>query len=336
MISEITSGWERLLEDPQPNMKTLIYPDSQHDLYLVLRSVSPQVRVFYITVESDTTNELPELPQANGFEVSILPDESDGYSKVEIALYDMEFEKHFDILIEDICKDIETRNTDRETIFSFLDAIIKWQQFVEKRKLDILSEEKRRGLVGELICLKDLIIPQSGAPAAIESWTGPLRDSQAVRDFEYEGIGVEVKTTTSRRPQRFSVSNERQLDDSQISAVIVFHISMDVKLTTGESLYGLVTHIREIMPDITSKVLLEKRLHDYGYSDEYEELYDRWKYSIREQTIYKVSETFPRIIEPDIPTGVSNVRYDVSIEQCLEHKIETSDLFNLFKGDTNE
>jgi hypothetical protein len=48
-----------------------------------------------------------------------------------------------------------------------------------------------RGLLGELIILKDAIAPRFGNDAAVNGWVGP---HDAPQDFLVAGIAIEVKT----------------------------------------------------------------------------------------------------------------------------------------------
>ena len=66
---------------------------------------------------------------------------------------------------------------------------------------------------------------------------------------------------------------------------------------------------------------MNQKLNEYGYQENNIEEYRRWKYSTRKSTIYRVKSGFPRIIENDLPSGVGNVNYDISVEQCESFQV---------------
>ena len=66
-----------------------------------------------------------------------------------------------------------------------------WQRRLGRGRSEILGEQELRGLVAELLFLKDYAIPDLGAPLAVDSWVGQL---DARRDFRFPEIDVEVNS----------------------------------------------------------------------------------------------------------------------------------------------
>ncbi len=70
----------------------------------------------------------------------------------------------------------------------------QWRKLMEHKNLAILSDEKRRGLIGELLYLKKMLDNDMKASDAINGWVGP---DGADQDFVYDGTWREVNTTSS-------------------------------------------------------------------------------------------------------------------------------------------
>ena len=96
----------------------------------------------------------------------------------------------------------------------------------------------------------------------------------------------------------------------------------------------MIDSLRSMIPDAMSRTLFEQRIIEYGYSEEHRGEYEKSKYSIVAQIIYLVGDDFPRIIETGLITGVSNVRYNVAIDQCDSFQIDEDIFSQLITGES--
>ena len=251
MINEINSTWQQLIgPNKQAGTRLRIFPDGERNLFLSLKSINPDVKSFYMEVSQVSTEGLDILTETEGFQAGIYK-QNDGLSRVEISLSDTEYEDLFDVLIDNICEVVNTKTEENESVLAFLNQIILWQKFIQNKPRKTLSDSNKIGLVGELLTLRDLMIPAAGTKEAIKSWTGPSKNASSVRDFEYSGIGIEVKTTTAKKPHSFRVSSEKQLDDKNLEVLLISHYYIDTEVTSEESisLYELVQDIKNSIED---------------------------------------------------------------------------------------
>ncbi len=91
------------------------------------------------------------------------------------------------------CNDIieSSRDIDKTKAINFI--IRRWERWItmfKKPYTDLLNESQVLGLLGELIYLKEYMIPKYGQSKAIDSWLGP---DKSHKDFEIDDTWYEIK-----------------------------------------------------------------------------------------------------------------------------------------------
>ena len=188
-----------------------------------------------------------------------------------------------------------------------------------------LTPSEQQGLYGELHFIQKFIVHQD-AVAALNSWVGTDRE---VRDFQYNDWAIEVKTTTGNNHQIVSISSERQLDETLLENLFLFHLSVEAAKKNGESLNAKVNSIRETLQDNVSALnVFNNKLLEVGYFEKHTHLYEEKCYQIRNENYYKVYGDFPRIKEKEIRNGVGDVKYSIILSQCNEYLIPENTVFD--------
>jgi hypothetical protein len=248
---------------------------------------------------------------------------ADGKSvDISLVLLVPTFSDLFVTLAESLIEAMVTAPDDDVALAELALRLAYWQEMFHAINAEGLSASARRGLVGELLLLRDDIIPVVGAVDAIEGWTGPLRANQ---DFQFSAVAIEVKCTTALHPQGFTVNNERELDDAGIggSSLSLIHISLDERRGEGISLADLVLDVDGMLTASPgARTLFRERLARVGYIDSAAELYQEPLYNLREVHYFDVTEGFPRIVEADLADGVGQVEYRVSLAGCATFEID--------------
>jgi hypothetical protein len=169
---------------------------------------------------------------------------------------------------------------------------------------------------------------------AVSSWKGP---SAAQQDYQLPGCAIEVKTTGTKQPQRLTINSERQLDDTGISALFLFYLSVDSREGSGESLNMLVDAIRAaLVSDFAARVMFDDRLIEAGYLDLHRPLYDKTGYTVRTAKAFRVNEGFPRIVEADLKVGVGDVHYSIAVTSCMPFAVSDDFLQPFLIGQPHE
>jgi hypothetical protein len=196
-----------------------------------------------------------------------------------------------------------------------------------------LSDKAQRALYGEIYFLRKFLLNVSDSNFCINSWKGP---EKSVQDFQFADWAVEVKTTCGKNQQKLYISNERQLDISIIPRIFLVHYSLDIRQNHGETLNDIVDNLLIMLSDSTvANNLFQLKLMEAGYFDRHRYLYEETGYSIRQENIYIITEDFPKITESQIPKGVGDVHYSITVSNNQKWVLDENTLFKTLERGIN-
>ncbi|MFJ5861798.1 PD-(D/E)XK motif protein [Pseudarthrobacter sp. NPDC092439] len=268
----------------------------------------------------------PGLPSVAGLDIRLI-DVGGGNLELRILEAASEVTSVFKALARDVTGSVHGLNA-QELIRSVVRRLALWQGFFSVAHQG-LSTKAQAGLVAELLTLRDYFIPYAGAERAAISWFGPER---ALQDFCDGKLAVEVKSTSSTGSRHVTITNERQLDPVQTETLLMVAYSLDVRGDgIGFRLPNLVAEVRDAMNgDEQAKLTLEARLIRSGFIDEHSARYTS-TFEVRKKQWLEVRDDFPRIVEADLPTGVSHVSYKVDLESCGPWVLLAEDVLGVFR-----
>lgn len=270
--------------------------------------------LLFINTDVDPAN--TRFPVIRGLEVRTLIDRP-GLFRIEVALNDTDAREPFRHVCDDLvdyCENAAQPDSLPQRISERLDV---WRRLWQRQSLGILSDEAQRGLLAELLFLRDIWLQVTDELNAIDTWEGPDGESQ---DFRQGFQAIEVK---SRPPARNSVlisSADQMWFDGDLY-LVVYPVAT-IGQTEGDalSLNQVVDSVRATLASRQAHDRLDVRLIDFGYIDRRE--YDEERFVIAEPTIFHVDAGFPALREADLPPGVEGIRYSVNLNWCEEHRIE--------------
>jgi Putative PD-(D/E)XK family member, (DUF4420) len=252
------------------------------------------------------------LPQGQGFRVVGLPSGALPTTHIWIALcrqpagtLDM-----FAMMAADVARLLEdsAKLPDERIFLLFLGRIRAWQNFMEKGRTGLLSEEAEVGLFGELVVLKDIIDGGMHPSDALDAWQGPL---DGLQDFFIGAGAIEVKATLS--PQGFpaKISSLDQLDETQRQPLFLAGVRLALGL--GQTLTEFAAELREALKgDVAASATFESRLMQAGFLSIHADKYVR-QFTVA-GTVCKVIEgEFPRLTRTNVAVGVTNARYEIDV-----------------------
>lgn len=257
-----------------------------------------------------------DIPESTGISVRQVVFDRDGqeFITIQLVLSDPRNGSIFTRVAEDLVNEVGTKADPVLALRTLIERLTEWHRFMRKQSPSVMSIEKQRGLFGELDFLRRYAIAHLGAGPAVAAWQGP---SLGLHDFEFPAITVEVKTTVAGGPTEFRVSNERQLSDSGIVYLALYHPLFGETKESGVSLPDLIDHVRrETESDQRARRDLEEKLTDYGYFEVHRKEYAYPRYVERQRIFYRITSGFPRITEADVPLGVGSVTYSVATAAC--------------------
>ena len=233
----------------------------------------------------------------------------------------------FAYLCGNLVEAIERCDTEAKAIKLVLNRLEKWKTMFSKGASDGLSITEQQGLYGELMYLHKLVL--RGIFSYIDTlkiWVGA---DKAMRDFQGKDWAVEAKTISINNADQITINGERQLDETLLDKLYLYHLSVEVSRMNGQTLNEKVDELRSLFSDDKAALnIFNAKLMEAGYFDHHRELYRERCYKIRKESIYVIDDSFPRIKESELRDGVSNTVYSINVSTCAEYMVSENTHFN--------
>ena len=234
---------------------------------------------------------------------------------IVFSLIDDRWMNQFVTFCNDVCKQTEhLQKNSSKGYEAVCNAYFVWQKMF-KGQNDILGESEIKGLIGELLYLKDIIIPQYGQTRSIEAWSGT---DKTRKDFSIDNTWYEIKTIDVGKPT-VKISSIEQLDSSTEGTLAVFQVEKMAPGFNGVNLNSLAESIITLFTSLQDKDDFISKLNKAGYFSNSD--YDEYVYDIKSLTEYNVNNSFPRLRKDSIPVAVSSASYELILSELESHKI---------------
>ena len=265
---------------------------------------SPEAKSIVIVSDDPVS----KIESSKRIQASCMP-RKDGRYAISFTLMSQEQE---DVFVT-MCGDMIRFSSDEQNRACSLERVLQryaaWLKLLQNRNSAFLGVAAQKGLIGELLYLKDRI--ERGMPVAdaLAGWVGP---EGADQDFVYEDGWHEIKTTGVSSSE-VTISSVEQLDNNQAGELIVMRVDQCAPATTGAfTLYKLVHQILGMLdktPGGADSFAL--KLGSVGYIDMPE--YDQQTFVVASKSKYSVDEKFPRLVRNSLPAEVVNLKYILSL-----------------------
>ena len=339
MMEDLETIWSGLENDDSQArgyLRLRVRPASKCGLFLAVTKPENS-RALLLEVPASAIPATTEYPQSDGFIVEPVPitHGPSGDVRIVLGITNNRYLDIFSVLASDVIDHVASQPDPRNGVKEFITRLVRWQEFLKRHAPEGLGEQAQQGLYGELWFFREFILSSMDPAIAVASWVGPLRANQ---DFQFNRCAAEVKTTSAGSHQLIQITNVRQLDDTGVEVLLLFHISFDIRLGGLQSLPELVNEIRSslVKQDPMALSIFNERLMDAGYLDIHERHYENLKYTVRNLDFFKVGKDFPRILESELLPGVGDVRYSVAIASCIPFKIDRTAAIKYISGELHE
>lgn len=279
-------------------------------------AVMPRADVTLVLQLTDLPKPTPDLPKLRNLEIRFqtLP----GGPILYIRLKDSAQIELFETLCRDVMAAGELAETEAEALERAIGRTFRWHYLLRGGKLEVLSEEAQKGLIGEIEVLKQLIATL-GAKPALTAWTGP---SGAPKDFELRADCIEVKARRGASQPFVKITSEHQLADVPNRRLWLGVLAVDkVQSPHGRTLTEHVDEVTDILERTEPSAIMEWDLHlaDAGYDVLHD--YSTWRWIVSAPEFHAVAEGFPRIAAP-VPLGVAGVTYALALSACAPFRTD--------------
>ena len=234
-----------------------------------------------------------------------------------IILNDDFFKDLFDDLILSTYSKIHTVNSPEDYSDLFTRHFLKWSAFFENKKSVALSRDQVKGIFGELVYLKNLLLKSDiNVDDILSSWRGPYDEAH---DFVFDFKDYEIKTIESSK-NIICISSEFQLESEKGKELELVVITLVLDSENGSSLKGITNEIKTIVFDnlgdnsIFINALTQKGLNasDIGQ-------YEIYRYTPVGEISYDCTkDEFPKLIRSNIATEISKVKYRIRLNLIEE------------------
>lgn len=275
----------------------------KHPLDWYVRYATPEQKSVVIVSDSPLDN----LASSKSIE-AVCNQRKDGKYAISFTLLDRQQE---DVFITMSCDVIEFScvNKPDMALSKVLRRYAAWLKLLDHKHSALLGINAQKGLIGELLFLKEQIELGSPLNDAVLGWVGP---EGADQDFVYDDGWHEIKATGVSSTS-VSISSVEQLDCDNDGELVVYRIDKCAPAQTGAfTLYGLIHSLFNIMSKECSALdEFVLKLGAAGYIDMLD--YDKQCFVFSSKQAYRVDNSFPRLRRSEIPTEVVSAEYQLSI-----------------------
>jgi hypothetical protein len=326
-MTDLKSLWENHSADNHLLVKTRIETLPQFFAFAATNQIT-NLPLFVLELPAEVREPDFKTFHFRGLRVEVL--KYNDLKELNIYLLDDGLKSVFYLLIENVVEGISQTESHPEALIIISNIVASWKRLFDRIGLGILSEEKQKGLIGELLFLQQLIEHGLMSAQILSSWTGP---DFFDKDFLIESYAFEIKFTNAKIPQ-IRISSERQLDIENFSNLYLVLYHAEEVRTDGFTLKGLIEDIRKRFSDDRHALqIFNDRLTQFRYYDDDNEHYNT-RYELIRNEFYNINRDFPKITRSDLPPGINNVQYHIDLMACEPFTVtkETiSDILNLCK-----
>jgi hypothetical protein len=259
-----------------------------------------------------------KFPDLFGIDIKLIKLDQDlekGYMLILILKENKDW-KIFRALCLDIISVTSNCEKTKNSLLIILKRLNKWHEFLKKNKSVLLTENKIKGILGELLFIKNHLEPAFGIDQAIKFWQGPEDNPQ---DFNVFNCGIEVKCQLGTTKPYVKINSAEQLCP-QLPKMFLYVVTLGSSTKDSPDSYNLpflINSFRAKLENVSFEHLerFNNLIFQTGYIDLEE--YEEYSYIIANEEVYLVDESFPRICPDNLPFGISKLTYNVDLNDCI-------------------
>lgn len=238
----------------------------------------------------------------------------DGKMALSFHLLDGSYKPMFHIFCKDMINVCELAGSN----MAISNALTRWKYWKEmfgKKKKNILDKLEIKGLIGELLELRDHFMKEWDESQAVASWMGPLLGH---KDFEINNTWYEVKSVTENAIQ-VKISSLEQLESDIDGHLVIVRLEDTSSVSDNAiNLNNMVSSVANKIKDPENMELFVTRLDNMGYS--YDEEYNNYCFMYKGTEYYAVKEGFPRLTRSIVNDSIGNASYTILLNGIRDFK----------------
>lgn len=271
--------------------------------------------IVLFTNNTPTNSDVLKLKSSKAIEVKIRQ-RTDGLYSVTFSLCIPSMFDLFGIFVNDLTESSSRIASEQYGLAFIARRYAAWKDMFEKHGGQKLTLSEVKGLIGELLFLRDFMLAKYGYESAVSAWIGP---EGADQDFRINKTWYEVKSTVSGN-KTIKISSIEQLDSPDVGfLVLMFLDKTSINDSHSVTLNSIVNSIKTILADEGCQEIFEEKLLRYGYF--HLEEYDKYCFSFSRMVRFRVDDSFPALRRKDIKFGeIVNAEYLIETGSIPETK----------------
>lgn len=241
---------------------------------------------------------------------------SDGHWALVMELQDDRFKELFISFCRDVVESSRSIADPSCGAEFVIGRFIEWKRMFEK-PTGRLSKTQIQGLIGEMLFLRDVLVPKYGEEVALLSWMNAKRGKQ---DFICPDKWYEIKTIkTGRHTVTISSLDQLDRDDSGELAIVTLNESNTLS-PCGVSLNSLYDEMHSSFSSEYLKGIFSEIMLVAGY--EKDQMYNDNIFELFRIDEYQISSDFPRITRRKLETvAIADASYEILIDQLVPFRV---------------
>lgn len=223
--------------------------------------------------------------------------------------------EYFCTFCQDLLESVRVTNDDETAYHTLRSRYYSWRQLFRPDNAR-MNESEIMGLIGELLFLRDYMIPERGIDVALDSWMGPEKTH---KDFSDQQDWFEIKTVGFGK-ESVRISSIEQLDSDVDGTLVVYELEKMSPSYEGIKLNQLVNNIISLLTNSSQRetFIAKLQLYNFDFSNEYDSIV----FALRGRNIYRVdTENFPRLHRIMLPDAISRVQYELLLSEIESFKL---------------
>lgn len=232
---------------------------------------------------------------------------------LEFQLVHPSFEEEFLRLCWDM---IEYSSKEENTFNALIHRYMTWQKLLQYENKSVMSFQRQKGLLGELIYLSKMI-DDIGVEAAVDSWTGPDGSDQ---DYVFPLGWTEIKSV-SLASETVRISSLQQLQQEMEGQLIIYILE---STTAGDGRICLVDIVNQIKTKLADNARyldrFDLKLYKYGYRKNHENEYLENQFRFIEKREYVINDSFPKLVRDNVSSEIVSCKYELSLAAIEKYR----------------
>jgi hypothetical protein len=285
-------------------------------------------RLLIFEAETEALRGLHLRDETKGYSIEVAPDEAGRSDRAAIRIQETawQYREIFAIFCTDLLEHWIPHSSASDALKSLTRRLACWKRFFQRGTQLLLSREDYVGLYGELSFIEVGLSAGVQPMPLISAWQAPLSANQ---DFLFGPLAIEIKTTTANEADNIRITNARQLDSTGLEHLFLARYAFDFRQGAGRTLPQLVAALKTQLSTASpeASALLADRLLDAGFVEAVPHDLDTWGFTPRQFDIFRVADGFPRLLESDLPHGISEPSYTLNLSAATPYKTAAAELW---------